>query len=213
MIHSKGALLWRVALSVALLAGVASVGLFSSPAHASTPQTTTTKKTTFTLNCNTGIANGTVTVTTTQTYPVSVAHGTTFKIKWKSVTQVGGALASAAYAIAPGGKEVGTIVLDNDSSTDATPSPLNIAGTGLPEQGTISSPSGFPVYTPVQGTTPKKFATPSFTAGTAGTDTVTAGADNANIKIYNSSGTLVTTTTADCTPSGTPATIATISVT
>jgi hypothetical protein len=67
-------------------------------------------------------------------------------------------LASAAYAIAPGGTEKGTITLDNDSSTDATPSPLNIAGTaGLKEQGTISSPSGFPVYTPVPGTTPGKF--------------------------------------------------------
>jgi hypothetical protein len=172
---------------------------------------TKTTKTTFTLSCKTGIANGDVSVTTTQTYPVSVAPGALFKIKWSSVTTVEGALATAAYAIAPGGSEKGTIVLDNDLSTDATPATLNVAGTkGLPESGTISSPNSFPIYTPLTG----KNTTPSFKAGTAaGTDKVSAQDDNANITIYNSSGTAVTTTTADCTPVGTPAVIATITVT
>ena len=210
MNHSRRGPLKRVALSVALLAGVfAGVGAFASQAHASTPLLVK-KKTTYTLNCNTGIANGTVTVKTIQIYPASVPAGSTFKIKWKSTTTVGGALASAAYAIAPGGTEKGTVVLDNDLSTDATPSPLNIAGTaGIQEQGTISSPSSFPIYTPTTG----KISTPSFTAGSSGTDTVSAQDDNANITIYNSSGQEVTTTTADCTPVGTPAVIATISVT
>jgi hypothetical protein len=126
------------------------------------------------------------------------------------VTTVEGALASAAYAIAPGGTEKGTVTTDNDLSTEATPSPNNVAGTsGLAESGTISSPSSFKIYTPVSGT----YTTPDFTAGgTKGKDQVSAQDDDANITIYNSSGTEVTTTTADCSPVGTPAVIAVIKV-
>jgi hypothetical protein len=207
----------RIVLSVTLLAGViASLAAYSSPALASTAAATKTTKTTFTLSCDTGLANGDVSVTTTQTYPVSVAAGTKFKIKWSSVTTVEGTLASAAYAVAPGGSEKGTVVTDTDLSTDANggtkaePSSTNIAGKkGVPEQGTISSPSSFPIYTPVTGT----LTTPSFTAGKKGKDQVSADIDDANITIYNSSGSKVTTTTADCSPSGTPAVIAIITVT
>jgi hypothetical protein len=203
----------RIVLSATLLAGViASLAAYSSPALASTAAATTTKTTTFTLSCDTGIANGDVSVTTTQTYPKSVKAGATFTIAWSSVTTVEGSLASAAYALAPNGKEKGTVTTDDDVSTDATPSTNNVAGTsGVKEQGKISSASSFPVYTPKSGKPP--LITPTFTAGTAGTDQISAGDDDANISIFNSSGTKVTTITADCTPVGTPAVIGSITVT
>ncbi len=171
MIHSTRGPLRRVVLSVTLLAGVmASVAAYSSPALASTPAAKTkTTTTTYTLSCDTGIANGDVSVTTTQTYPKKVAAGATFTIQWSSVTTVEGALASAAYALAPGGKEKGTVTTDDDLSTDGTPSTLNVAGTkGVKELGKISSANSFPNYTPKKGSPPH--TTPSFTAGTAGTD-------------------------------------------
>ncbi len=209
MIYSKGALR-GVSLSVALLVGVfGSVVALSSPAFA-TAATTKTQTTTFTLYCKTGLADGDVSVTTTQTYPTSVAAGKTFTIKWSSVTTVSGALASAAYLVAPGGTEKGTVTTDNDLSTDATPKTLNIAGTkGVAESGTISSSSSFPIYTPVTGT----LTTPKFKATKKGTDKISAQDDDANLTIYNSSGSEVDTTTADCTPVGTPKVIATITVT
>jgi hypothetical protein len=206
----------RVVLSVTLLAGViASLAAYSSPALASTVATTTTKTTTFTLSCNTGIADGDVSVTTTQTYPTSVAPGAKIKIKWSSVTTVEGALASAAYAVAPNGSEKGTITTDDDLSSDGTPATKNIAGTsGLFEEGIITSPSSFPVYTPTtNGTSVSGTYTAKLKSKTAGTDKISAGDDDANITIYNSSGTEVDTTTADCSPVGTPAVIATITVT
>jgi hypothetical protein len=211
MIHSKRGPLRRVVLSVALLGGAfASVGAFSVPAFASTAGKTTTTTTKFTLYCKTGLANGDVSVTTTQTYPKKVKAGKTFTIQWSSVTVVSGSLASAAYLVAPGGTEKGTVTTDNDLSSDATPKTLNIAGTsGIQESGTISSSSSFPIYTPVTGT----INTPSFTAGSKGTDKISAQDDDANLAIYNSSGSEVTTTTADCTPVGTPKVIATITVT
>jgi hypothetical protein len=200
----------RVVLSVTLLGILTSLAAYSSPALASTAAATKTTKTTFSLYCKTGLADGDVSVATTQTYPVSVAPGATFKIKWSSVTTVSGALASAAYLVAPGGTEKGTVVTDNDLSTDATPATSNIAGTkGVAESGTISSSSSFPIYTPVSGT----LNTPSFTAGTKGTDKISAQDDDANLTIYNKSGKEVTTTTADCTPVGTPAVIAKVKVT
>jgi hypothetical protein len=175
---------------------------------------TKTKTTKFTLSCKTGIANGDVAVTTTQTYPSSVAPGASFTIQWKSVTEVEGALASAAFAIAPNGSEQGTVTLDTDLVTNGTPSSQNVAGTnGLPEEGSISSPNGFPIYTPPQGSTPGFFTTQSFTAGKKGTMTISAQDDNATVTIYNSSGTAVTTTSADCTPVGKPKVIAKIKVT
>jgi hypothetical protein len=208
MIHSKGALR-GVSLSVALLAVLASVVAVSSPAFATTAGTTTTK-TTFTLYCKTGLADGDVSVTTTQTYPTSVAAGKTFTIKWSSVTTVSGALASAAYLVAPGGTEKGTVTKDNDLSTDATPKTSNIAGKkGVAESGTISSSSSFPIYTPVTGT----LTTPAFKATKKGTDKISAQDDDANLDIYNSSGMEVSSTTADCSPTGTPAVIATVTVT
>jgi hypothetical protein len=210
MIHSRWGSLRRVTLLVALLAGVfASFGAFSSSAYAVTAATTTTK-TTFTLYCKTGLADGDVSVATTQTYPTSVAAGKTFTIKWSSVTTVSGALASAAYLVAPGGTEQGTVTTDNDLSTDATPKTLNIAGKkGVAESGTISSSSSFPIYTPVTGS----LTTPKFKATKKGTDKISAQDDDANLTIYNSSGKKVSSTTADCTPVGTPAVIATITVT
>jgi hypothetical protein len=212
MIHSGKAPLRRVALLVALLAGVfASVGLFSPSALASTATTKTTK-TTFTLNCNTGIANGQVSVTTTQTYPSSVAPGAKFTIKWASVTTVEGALATAADSLAPGGKEDGTVTVDTDLSTDGKPSSLNIAGTkGVAESGTIGTgTSSFKIYTPVKGT----LTTPTFTAGKKGTDKISATTDDANVTIYSKSGQKIESTTADCSPTTTRgAVIATITVT
>jgi hypothetical protein len=208
--HSKRGALRGVALSVTMIAGVfASVAASASPALASTA-TTKTKTTTYSLSCKTGLADGDVSVTTTQTYPASVAAGAKFKITWSSVTTVEGALASAAYAIAPGGKEDGTVTTENDLSSDGTPSTSNIAGTnGIAESGTISSPSSFKIDTPTSGT----IKTPSFTAGTKGTDKISAQDDDANITIYNSSGQEVSTESATCTPVGTPAVIAKISVT
>jgi hypothetical protein len=211
MFNSRNRPLRRVVLAVALFSGVfASVGAFSLPALASTAAATKTTKTTYSLYCKTGLANGDVSVTTTQTYPVSVAPGAKFTIKWSSVTTVSGALASAAYLVAPGGTEKGTVVTDNDLSSDGTPATLNIAGKkGVQESGTISSSSSFPIYTPVSGT----LVTPSFTAGKKGTDSISAQDDDANLAIYNKSGKEVTTTTADCTPVGTPAVIAKVKVT
>jgi hypothetical protein len=211
VIYSKRGALQGVVLSVVLVAGVlSSIVAAASPAGASTPAGTKTTTTTYTLSCNTGIANGDVSVKTTQTYPAKVAAGATFTITWSSVTTVEGGLASAAYALAPGGKEKGLVTTDDDNSSDATPATSNIAGTkGIKESGKISSPSGFNIDTPTSGT----ITTPSFTAGSAGTDTITAGIDDANITIYNKSGGEVTTTTADCSPAGTPATIAKIKVT
>jgi hypothetical protein len=211
MIHSRRGTLRRVSLSVALLAVFASVVAVSAPAFASTPAAKTkTTKTTFTLYCKTGLADGDVSVATTQTYPAKVAAGSKFTIQWASVTTVSGALASAAYLVAPGGTEKGTVTKDNDLSSDGTPKTSNIAGkSGVQESGTISSSSSFPIYTPVTGT----LTTPTFTAGKKGTDKISAQDDDANLAIYNSSGTEVTTTTADCTPVGTPAVIATITVT
>jgi len=211
MIHSKRGSLRRVALSGAVLASASMIGVLASPTLASAGSMKTSK-TTFTLNCDTGIANGQVTVKTTQKYPKSVAAGASFAIQWKSETIVGGALGEAAYTLAPGGSEKGTITTDDDLSTDATPSTSNVAGAGLNEEGTIKA-STFPVYTPPKKTSPKYFTTPDFTAGSAGTDTVSAGDDDATVTIYNKSGGVVTTTTADCTPAGTPAVIATIKVT
>ncbi|MFZ0664626.1 MAG: hypothetical protein WAM97_02655 [Acidimicrobiales bacterium] len=211
MIHAKRGALQGVALSVALIAGViGSVAAFSSPALAASTAGTKTKTTTYTLSCKTGIANGDVSVKTTQTYPASVAPGAKFKITWSSVTTVEGTLASAAYTLAPGGKEDGTVTTDNDLSSDGTPATNNIAGKkGIAESGTISSPSSFTIDTPTTGT----ISTPSFTAGTAGTDTISAQDDDANITIYNSSGSKVATTTADCSPTGNPTTIAKVKVT
>lgn len=210
MIHSKRGAVQGLALSAALVAGIlGSVIAFSSPALASTTAGTKTKTTTYSLSCKTGIANGDVSVTTTQTYPTSVAPGAKFKITWSSVTTVEGTLASAAYTLAPNGKEDGTVTTDDDNSSDAKPASKNIAGKkGIAESGTISSPSSFTIDTPTSGT----ISTPNFTAGTKGTDKITAGTDDANIIIYNSSGQEVTSTTADCSPVGTPATIASITV-
>jgi hypothetical protein len=217
LINSKWGARRRVGLSVALLAGVfASVGALSSPALAATPMTTTTKTTTFTLSCDTGIADGDVSVTTTQTYPTSVAPSTKIKIKWSSVTTVEGALASAAYAIAPNGTEQGTITVDNDLSSDGTPATKNIAGSsGLFEEGDITSGSSFNVYTPTTtGTMVNGTYTAKLKSGTAaGKDKISAQDDDANITIYNSSGSPVESTTADCSPVGTPAVIATVKVT
>ena len=205
-------LILLVAATALPLAFISTVG--SSAASAKTKGTTKTKKTTFTLSCDTGIANGDVSVTTTQTYPKSVAAGATFTIQWSSVTTVEGTLASAAYGIAPGGSEKGTVTTDDDLSTDATPSTQNVAGSsGIPEEGTISSPKSFPIYTPPQGSSPGYFTTQSFTAGSKGKEKISAGDDDANVTIYNSSGGEVTTTTADCTPVGKPKVIATIKVT
>ena len=203
----------RIVLSVALLASViTSVAALSSPAFATTAAATKTTTTTYTLNCDTGIANGDVSVTTIQTYPKKVAAGANFTISWSSVTTVEGALASSAYALAPNGKEKGNVVTDDDISSDATPSTNNIAGSGgVKEQGKISSSSSFPIYTPKKGK--PALVTPSFTAGSAGTDQVTPGDDDANVTIYNSSGGEVTSTTADCTVVGTPPVIAKIKVT
>jgi hypothetical protein len=189
------------------------VGSSAASAGTKSAAGTKTKKTSFTLSCVTGIASGDVKVTTTQTYPSSVAAGATFTIEWSSVTEVEGALASAAYATAPDGSEQGTVTTDNDQSTDGSPSTLNVAGSGIPEEGSISSPNGFPIYTPPQGSSPGYFTTQSFTAGTKGKDKISAGDDDANVTIYNSSGGTVTNTTADCTPVGTPKVIATIKVT
>jgi hypothetical protein len=205
-------------MSVALLASVITsvAALSSSTAFATTTAATKTKTTTFTLSCKTGLANGDVSVTTTQTYPASVAPGASFTIAWSSITTVEGALASAAYTLAPGGSEQGTVVTDTDVSSDAKPASLNIAGSsGLAESGTISSPSSFPIYTPaLQNGVQPTYTTPSFKAGkTAGTDSVTATTDDANLTIYNSSGGQVTTTSADCTPVGTAKVVAKIKIT
>jgi hypothetical protein len=210
MVHAKSGRLRRVTLVVALLSGAfASFGAFSSSAFASTATTKTTK-TTFTLYCKTGLADGDVSVATTQTYPASVGAGKKFTIKWSSVTTVSGALASAAYLVAPDGTEKGTVKTDKDLSSDGTPKTLNIAGTkGIAESGKISSSSSFPIYTPVTGS----ITTPSFTAGKKGTDKISAQDDDADLAIYNKSGKKVSSTTADCTPTGTPAVIATITVT
>jgi hypothetical protein len=209
MIHSRKIPPWSVSI-VVLACVAASLGVTSSPAVALSKASMKTTKTTFTLSCKTGIANGDVSVTTTQVYPASVAAGKTFTISWSSVTEVQGALASAAYALAPGGSEKGTVNTDTDLSTDATPKSMNVAGSkGVTEQGTISSPSEFPIYTPVSG----KLKTGSFTAGKKGTDKVSAQDDDANVTIYSKSGKKETSTTADCTPTGTPAVIATITVT
>jgi hypothetical protein len=213
MFHSRKGPLRRVTLLVALLAGVfASVGVFSSSAFASTAAAAATKttKTTFTLDCNTGIANGEVSVTTTQTYPTSVKPGAKFTVKWASVTTVEGALATAADSLAPGGKEDGTVILDTDLSTDATPKSNNVAGKGVAESGTIGTGTqSFKIYTPVKGT----LTTPDFTAGKKGTEKISAQDDNANVTIYSKSGQKIESTTADCSPKGTPAVIATITVT
>jgi hypothetical protein len=217
MIHLKKTGLCGAALSAVLLGGAfTTVGVFSSQALAS-PAATKTTKSTFTLYCKTGLANGDVTVDTTQVYSPSVKAGSKFTLKWQSITHVSTALATAAYGIAAGGKEKGTVTLDNDLSSDAKPSTLNLAGKkGIPEEGYISSPSGFAVYTPsnAAGTALKGFnVTPSFTAGKKGKDTVRAQDDNATIDVYQKSGKKVTTVTADCTPVGPPKVIATINVT
>jgi hypothetical protein len=213
MIRSRKTARRGLVMSASLLvATLASAGVYSSQAYASPAATKTkTTTTTFSLHCDAGIASGTVSVVTTQIYKASVAAGASFTIKWKSVTTVSGSLSEAAYALAPKGSEKGTVTVDNDVSTDATPATSNIAGVnGVPESGTISSASGFPITTPPTGYN----VTPSFTAGTAGTDKIMAEDDDATVSIYNSKGTeVLKNQTTDCTPVGTPSVIATIKVT
>jgi hypothetical protein len=187
------------------------VGVFSSQALAS-PAATKTTKTTFTLHCSASIAVGDVSVQTTQVYSPSVKAGSKFTLKWKSVTTVSGQLAAAANAIAPDGSERGTVTLDNDLSTDASPKTNNIAGKkGIKEFGMISTGvNSFKVYTPKTGYE----TTPSFTAGKKGTEKVSAQDDDATVSIYDKNGKYSgNTEKVICTPVGTPKVIATISVT
>lgn len=202
----------RVALSATLLGGVATIGVLSSPAKAVTMTTTST---TYTAACDDGAWNGDVSVKATFSYPASVIHGSKFTVQWKVVTTVTGTLASTWYAITgPNGYEEGTVTQENESSTDATPSSLNVAGThGVPEYGSISSSTSFKVYAPPQGATPPTVTSPSFTAGKAGTDKITPSSSVDTAAYYNAKGQEVTTDTANCRPTGTPPVVATITVT
>jgi hypothetical protein len=204
--------LWRVGLSATLLGGVATMGVLASPAGAVTTTTTTT---TYTAACDEGAWDGDVSVKATFTYPASVMHGSTFTVQWKVVTTVTGTLASTWYALAgPNGYEEGTVTQENEASTDATPSPLNVAGTqGVPEYGNISSSKSFKVYAPPQGSTPPTVTSTSFTADKAGTDEITPSSSVDTAEYYNAKGQEVTTDTATCRPTGTPPVVATITVT
>ena len=88
-------------------------------------------------------------------------------------------------------------------STDATPSTVEHRRDGGPSRTRHDQqPQQFPdLYADYREYT-EKFAPPRSRPVRTGTDKISAGDDDANITIYNSSGREVTTTTADCTPSG-----------
>ena len=122
MIHSRRGPLRRVALSVTLLAGVfASFGVFSSPAHASTPATTKTTKTTFTLYCNTGIANGDCVSHDHPDLP-GVGRGRgEVQDQVEERDHGRGRVGLGCIRHSPGWLGKGHVTTDNDLSTDATP--------------------------------------------------------------------------------------------
>jgi hypothetical protein len=217
IIDSKHGRLRRVALSTALLGGaLATVGAFSSPAHASTDATkTTTAK--YTISCAAGIVGtGTETVAATNVYPASVVHGTTFKITWHSVTTVSKTQDEAAWALGARSFK-GKVTTIDYLSSDATPKSLNVAGTkGIPTGGNLIGPPNYGsplIYTPLKGSPPA--VTPLFKAGAKGTDTVKPGVDDASLTLYsgtNGTGTAIATVTANCSAPSTPTVIASVPV-
>ena len=199
----------RVAFSTALVAGaLATVGAFSSAAHAGT-DATTSKTTKYTISCSAGIVGtGTETVTATNTYPTSVLPGASFKISWHSITLVSKTQDEAAWALGARSFK-GKVTTIDYLSSDATPKSVNVAGTkGIPTGGNLIGPPNYgspSIYTPLKGTPPA--VTPAFKAGTKGTDTVKPGVDDATLTLYsgtNGTGTAIATVTANCSaPSGT----------
>ena len=210
MIYSRRGPLRRVVLSVTLLAGVlASVGVFFACACKYRGEEDDEGRLSR-LSCKTGIANGDVSVTTTQTYPTPVAAGEEVHDQVVERDHGRGRVGHGCIRRSPKRQRKGYRDHGHGSELGRHTQTLNIAGKGLAESGHDQQLQQFPDLYAGQWVT---YTTPSFTAGKKGTDKISAGDDDANITIYNSSGSQVTTTTADCTPVGTPAVIATITVT
>jgi hypothetical protein len=201
---------------MALLGGaLVTVGAFTSPAVAIS--NTLTKTTTYNVSCTAGVVGtGTEAVTTTQTAPSSVTHGTKFAIKWKSKVAIAKTQDEAAWTLGARSFK-GTITNDVDNSSDASPKAVNIAGTkGIAFVGNLVGPPNYgPAfeYTPLP--TGAYATTPSFTAGAKGTDKVSPGVDDATATLYtgaNGTGTAITTITVNCSAPSTPVIIDSVPV-
>jgi hypothetical protein len=218
IMHSPQGRLRRVVLSTLLVGGaLATVGAFSSPALASSA-TTKTKTVSYTISCAAGIVGtGTETVTATNVAPASVLHGAKFTISWHSITAVSKTQDEAAWTLGARSFKGKVTTIDYNSS-DATPKSLNVAGTkGISTGGNLIGPPNYGsplIYTPLKGTPPA--VTPSFTAGSKGTDNVSPGVDDATLTLYsgaNGTGTAIATVQANCSAPSTKVTLASIAVT
>jgi hypothetical protein len=193
------------------------LGAVASPAVALS-DSTVTKTTTYNVTCSAGVVGtGTEGVTTTQTSPSSVVHGTKFPIKWKSKVAISKTQDEAAWALGARSFK-GKITNDVDNSSDASPKAVNIAGTnGIPFLGNLVGPPNYAPafeYSPLP--TGSLATTPSFTAGAKGTDKVTPGIDDATATLYtgpNGTGTAITTITVNCSAPPTSVIIDSIPVT
>jgi hypothetical protein len=201
--YSRVGRLQRVAFSAALVGGaLTAVGAFSSPALAKS-DTTKSKTTTYTITCNAGVVGtSTEKVAATNTYPASVLPGAKFTISWHSVTTVSKSQDEEAWALGARSFK-GKVTAIDYLSSDASPKSLNVAGTkGISTGGNLIGPPNYGsplIYTPLKGSPPA--VTPSFTAGTKGTDTVKPGIDDASLTLYsgqNGTGTAIATVQANC---------------
>lgn len=188
----------RVALSGAILAGaLASMGVLATQAGASPARVDTTKTATFSVSCNLGIL-GTQTLTgnLTSTFPASVASGGRFKAtKAHGELIVPTSLVNEGYGIGYRSFN-GSITAVDAKSSDATPSPINAAGKGLPIPTTkIVQNKPIDLLIPATGT----ISVGPFKAGKKGTDTATLSNSAATVKLYTSSNGTGTPTTIDAT--------------
>jgi hypothetical protein len=196
LIHSRKGRLRAVSLSAAVLGGsLGSLGFLPSSAVAST---TATKTSTFTLVCNAGIL-GNISLTgskATATYPASAKHGSKFSSTFNANLQIPASVEAKAAAL--GSKQFdGTVTLVNVSSSDASPSPLNVASPAIPIPKTpvIKNKAGH-LLIPHTGN-----ITMHFTAGSkTGTDTAKLGNAAATIHEYNSAGVAFLTISVTCQP-------------
>lgn len=199
-----------IALSAALVGGSIAVVGATSPAGASTASRAVLHTVKYSVSCNTTLGAETLSGSIRLNAPASVAPGASFAATGVRITiVVPASLVNTALAAGISSFS-GKLTLYNVKSSDAKPTPKNFAATPrtIPKTTLVS---GKALTLSIPG--PAKTFNPSpWTAGTAGTDTVTAGISTAKISAFNSSGTLITTITANC-KAPTPAKLFAVTVT
>jgi hypothetical protein len=174
---------------------MASMGVLASQAGASPARPDATKSVTYSVSCNLGIlGTNTLTGALTTNYTTPVKAGVATTVTGSGDLVIAKALANAGYAL--GARSfAGSITTLNFDSTDASPSPLNAAGSSginIPKTPVVKN-QPITLLIPSSGT-----ISVSATAGTPGTDTTTLSNSAATVTLYNKSGAAITTIAATC---------------